>query len=308
MTARSIKKQIKRRRRRAIHQAACMAGLMAIIVIGLRMATDCLHIYTNAQKQKTSRTHLQAASSAIAEPPVERHPSQITADLKINAGTSALAAEIYENRNKYPETLLFAYLNNPEMEEFVAGYLDAHPATMQGIPDSSENILTMDELSQDYPLFLQWDKRWGYAPYGSSVIGLSGCGPTCLSMVLFSLKEDPAMTPIQVAAFSEENGYYVEGSGTAWSLMTDGAAQLGLSAKELSLDESVMKAALDAGNPIICSMGPGDFTTQGHFIMIYGYDEDGFWVNDPNCIARSSQPWTFERLRGQIKNLWAYSL
>lgn len=36
--------------------------------------------------------------------------------------------------------------------------------------------------------------------------------------------------------------------------MTEGAAALGLSARELSLDESVMKSSLDAGHPIICSM------------------------------------------------------
>ncbi len=69
-----------------------------------------------------------------------------------------------------------------------------------------------------------------------------------------------------------------------------------------------MKSALDQGQPIICSMGSGDFTTQGHFILIRGYNEDGFLVNDPNCVARSNQAWSFEKLQGQVKNLWAYSL
>ncbi len=172
---------------------------------------------------------------------------------------------------------------------------------------AAQEGFTSQELTQQFPLFLQWDKRWGYVSYGGSMIGLSGCGPTCLSMVLVSLTGQSDQTPDAVARFSEERGYYVEGSGTAWSLMTEGASLLGLYARELSLDETVMKSALDSGNPIICSMGPGDFTTQGHFIMIYGYDENGFWINDPNCIARSGKSWTFDTLRGQIKNLWAYS-
>lgn len=293
------RKKLRRKIRRTARRIALLAGLMAVIVTALRTATDYFRI-DSTLNQEDSRT-IQTASAAPVRQPVERHSSQIAADLKDCADNSAAAAQIYENRNQYPETLLLAYLNNPEMEDFIAGYPDA------GAPWSSATEgLNSQEKQQDFPLLLQWDKRWGYVSYGESIIGLSGCGPTCLSMVLFSLTGQTDQTPAQVASFSEANGYYVEGSGTSWSLMTEGASLLGLSSRELSLDESVMKSALDNGQPIICSMGAGDFTTQGHFILIYGYDETGFRVNDPNCIARSRQTWPFERLRGQIKNLWAY--
>lgn len=52
-------------------------------------------------------------------------------------------------------------------------------------------------------------------------------------------------------------------------------------------------------------MRPGDFTTAGHFIVLYGYDETGFLVNDPNCAARSGRTWTYEELSGQIKQIWS---
>jgi hypothetical protein len=55
-------------------------------------------------------------------------------------------------------------------------------------------------------------------------------------------------------------------------------------------------------------MAPGDFTAAGHFIVLYGYDEEGFLVNDPNCAARSRQHWSWNVLEGQIKNMWAYSV
>lgn len=291
------KRRIKRHR--AIRRVICMTGLMAAIVISLRTATN--YLLPNSTTEREGNHVQTTASSVTVKQPLERHSVQINADLKKLSKTSKPAAIIYKNRNHYPETLLSAYLNNPEMEDFVAGYLNAD------ITSHQNESLTSQEMEQTYPLLLQWDKRWGYASYGSSIIGLSGCGPTCLSMVLVSLTRDESQTPAQIAQFSEANGYYVEGSGTAWSLMTDGAAQLGLSARELSLAEATMKAALDAGQPIICSMGSGDFTTQGHFILIYGYNEQGFLVNDPNCIARSNQSWPFEKLQWQIKNLWAYS-
>jgi ABC-type bacteriocin/lantibiotic exporter with double-glycine peptidase domain len=88
--------------------------------------------------------------------------------------------------------------------------------------------------------------------------------------------------------------------------MSEGCEEFGLSAKEIALDEGVMAAALNAGKPIICSMGPGDFTDNGHFIVLTGYTGDAFTINDPNSPQRSSQVWTFDQLKGQIRNLWAY--
>lgn len=286
------KRKKRRKKRHAVKGIVLAFCFFAAILISTRKATDYF------LKQEPEKKDVQAAAVNVVEQPVIREKSQLSKDLQEYALTNETAAKICENYEKYPKELISAFLNNPEMEDFVAGYLDADITVQQG--------LTETECSEDFPLLLQWDKRWGYQPYGKSIIGLSGCGPTCLSMVLVSLTKDAEKTPNWVAQFSEEHGYYVEDSGTAWSLMTEGAAQLGLLATELSLDESVMKSALDSAKPIICTVGPGDFTTQGHFIMIYGYDENGFFVNDPNCIARSSQVWSYEKLQGQIKNMWAF--
>lgn len=165
------------------------------------------------------------------------------------------------------------------------------------------------DLSKDFsegkvPLLMQWDMRWGYENFGDSIIGLSGCGPTCLSMAYVYFTEDLGGNPREMADFCEENGYYTS-SGTSWDLWTKGVEELGLSGRELSLDEKVMKKVLDNGSLIICSMRPGDFTTTGHYILIYGYDADGFWVNDPNRKSNCEKGWSYNTLRGQIKNLWA---
>ncbi len=294
MQTRSVirKRYRKRRRMRIIRRICFMAVFLGVSAAAMRTAAD--HVSDSRPRQENIQT-----ASVVVKRPIERQASQISRDLKIKADADPIAAQIYENKDRYPETMLAAYLNNPEMQEFVADYLDADPAEI--------GKFTEEEKNQEFPLLLQWDKRWGYVPYGGSIIGLSGCGPTCLSMVLVTLTGNEVYTPAQVAEFSEASGYYVEGSGTAWSLMTDGAAQYGLSVRELPLEESVMKSALDNGQPIICSVGAGDFTTQGHFILIRGYDADGFQVNDPNCAGRSEKAWPYEEIQGQIKNLWAYS-
>lgn len=232
------------------------------------------------------------------EAPVMRMDSQVKIRIEELAKKDKGFKEILKNYEDYPEVYLAALANNPEMLEYVQGY-----PKHQGETDAK---LTEKEKSEKYPLFLQWDTRWGYGSYGGSSIGISGCGPTCLAMAAYALTEDDSITPLKTAQYSEAKGYYVEGTGTSWELMTSGAEAFGITGKELSLSESLMKKELDAGHPIICAMGAGDFTTAGHFIMIYGYDKKGFKVNDPNCKARSEKKWTYEELSVQIKNLWSY--
>ena len=146
----------------------------------------------------------------------------------------------------------------------------------------------------------------GYESYGDSIIGLAGCGPTCLSMVYVYFTHDLNGTPREIASYCEKNGYYTE-NGTSWSLWTEGLPALGLSGKELPLGENSMKTALDQGKLIVCSMRPGDFTTSGHYILLYDYDDTGFCVKDPNRVSNSSRTWDYDTLSPQIKNLWTIS-
>ncbi len=260
------------------------------------------------QTEETEATYTLAYEVVYPEfykyhSPRKLEESETYRALKELAETYSEFEAIYEERDKYPVKLLSVLCNNPEMLSYVEGYLkyENGDKTVAG-----EAELTSEEKEQKFPLFLQWDKRWGYEEYGDFNIALSGCGPTCLSMVLVALNKDYDMTPKKVADFAMKNGFYVEGTGTAWSLMKEGAKELGLSAKEVSLDEDVMKNQLDAGKMLICSVGPGDFTAQGHFIVIYDYDEHGFLINDPNCVYRSSKSWSYREIVSQIKILWAY--
>ena len=223
---------------------------------------------------------------------------------EVRAKIAALAEEndaygaIYADYDQYPSDMLLALVNNPEMLSFVSGYLESDGSVKGG--------LEWSERKQDYPLFLQWDERWGYAPYGESNIGLAGCGPTCLAMVLYSMTGNENITPDVIAQYSMDNGYYVEGTGTSWALMSDVCTNYGISSYQITNTEEDLKDALDKGRPLICSMGPGDFTTAGHFIMIYGYNEEGFFVNDPNSRARSAKRWSYDEIGDQIRAIWVF--
>ena len=206
--------------------------------------------------------------------------------------------EIYERMDEYPIELLAALCNNEEMLDFVKGYLDSNGSVTGGF--------SLLELAEEHPIILQWDKRWGYAPYGDSDIGMAGCAPTCLSMVVLQLTKDSGATPDKVADYAMENGYYLEGTGTAWSLMTEGGTAFGVKGEEIPLDEARINQALSQGHPVVLSLRPGDFTTEGHFIVLVEKQDGGYVVRDPNSRARSQKLWDYGTLEPQIKNLWEF--
>ena len=135
-------------------------------------------------------------------------------------------------------------------------------------------------------------------------MGLTGCGPTCLSMVSIYLLNDAKYTPKYIAEFSERNGYSVPGNGSAWTLISEGGKKLGLDVIEIPLDENRIIRNLEVGNPIICIMGPGNFTTSGHFIVMTEYVDGKIKVNDPNSKARSDKLWNLSDIKYEIRNLW----
>ena len=229
--------------------------------------------------------------------PVDYSPEEVADEIRRLAKEDERYQVIAEHYGQYPYYLIKDLVNNPEMLSFVLGY--------PGDDVTEKDILPV-ELEQVCPLFLQWDPRWGYEEYGAGTnIAVSGCGPTALAMVATGLTHT-AVSPAEVAEFAIENGYRVMGSGTTWGLMRKGCREFGISSKELSLKEDALKAALDEGKLMVISVKGGDFTLKGHYMVIHGYDEEGFYVNDPMCIYRSKQKWPYKVLGKQLKGAWAF--
>lgn len=202
--------------------------------------------------------------------------------------------------NEYTEKIIALLEKNPETKEFVLNY-PLKKGTYSNEP--LYEYLNQEEI----PLLMQWDSRWGYYSYGSGVLGITGCGPTCLSMVAIHLLQNPNFTPIYLADYAQSNGYYVQGIGTSWDFMKKGALSLGLRAREVPLNENTIKQYLQNKNPIICIMGRGDFTDNGHFVVFVGMEDGKIKINDPNSRENSEKLWKFEDIKYQIKNMWVYS-
>ena len=218
--------------------------------------------------------------------------------LSYDYDTSAKWHQIVDNPNAYPQELIDLALRNKETISFVADYPENHEK------DIAINI-QQEIQSESMPLFMQWDKRWGYKMYGDQMMAIDGCGPTCLSMVVSYLTQNGRYHPYYMAQYSEQNGYYSE-AGTAWPLMVRGAQACGIDVKEIHLDKKTVVSNLLEGHPIICSVSKGTFTSTGHFIVLSEYKNHQIKVLDPNSQKKSGY-YSFDDLSYQIRNLWAYS-
>jgi len=99
--------------------------------------------------------------------------------------------------------------------------------------------------------------------------------------------------PVLMAAEAVRGGHWASRSGSYLSIITGLAKDHGIDA--YALEEKTPDAMLDtllSGKLLIALMGPGHFTTGGHFILIRGVTLTGtVLVADPNSTERSLQEW-----------------
>jgi len=174
-------------------------------------------------------------------------------------------------------------------------------------PDTFE--YTEEERSARIPLLMQWDYRWGYNWYGGGPAGLTGCAPTCMTMIGLGLTKDTSYTVPAMCQYAIDKGYWVDGQGTSWSLVTDAFPNDPITCQSISVDEGSIAATLNQGCPVLINVGVGKFSAVGHFMVLTGMDADGnFILNDPNNLENSSKSWAWGDLATEIQAAWSYQL
>ena len=283
----------RRRRRKILRSIIFSCSIIAVAVfVAVFVAVGSSMIRSG--DGRTNKYDVEAGNNTYDNAVIEN--SKISEKNKIQNNQSML--DDIMNSTQYPKQLKDLALKNEEALEFVYDYPAEHV--------KEHTIDLTEEASMDsVPLFVQWDKRWGYEKYSGNFFAASGCGPTTLSMVVVYLTHNRDASPLAVAKYSKEAGYSVDGSGSSWTLISEGCRHYGVKAKTVALDESRMKAELDAGHPIVINVGPGDFTDTGHFMVITGYDDEGLSINDPNSIEKSGKRWLFKNISSQIRAVWS---
>lgn len=253
-------------------------------------------------RPKPAQTTPAAVSSEAAVQPIISDNEYVEKIKSTYSRTSKLET-ILKNIDVYPTTLLDALLRNSEIMDFVVEYTN-HP--QYGFENAKNIDISGDYTPGKIPLFIQWDARWGYEQYGTDIMALNACGPTCMAMIYVGLTGDTSENPLSVAELCIENHYYYAGQGTSTEMITYGARKLGLSSAQLMATPQTVLDSLNAGRPVLVNVGPGDFTTYGHYIVLTGVAENGeITVNDPNSPERSAKTWPLDRIIEQSYSIWS---
>ncbi len=196
----------------------------------------------------------------------------------------------------------------PETEDFMESFSQAFEKYKfnQMIVEMGGSLdieVVPSEYTNDIPLFLQYDSRWGDYLYTSTgnpkqTIAYGGCGTTSFSMIATGLNKisdsmdtnnDSVIDPLESSNWSVNHGYRTVNSGTAWGFFARAGETSGLRVTQYGKSEyKEVLNKLEQGIPVIVSMSRGHFTESGHFIVLVGIDENGkIIVNDPNKLSEN---------------------
>lgn len=140
--------------------------------------------------------------------------------------------------------------------------------------------------------YKQYDKRWASIPYTATgnpkqTVKSSGCGVVSVCDVLATLVSSK-ITPLSIAPMFVEHGFRTRNTGTAWAAFKWTADKFGLKFLQTS---SLAKAEkwMQNGGYCVCSMKAGYWTTGGHYICAWRYDDKYMYANDPASATRKRQ-------------------
>lgn len=138
-------------------------------------------------------------------------------------------------------------------------------------------------------------------------VATSGCGAVCIAMVIAMLTGNTEQDPYSLFYLAAKERWYT-GDGLTHRVLSRFARQNGLPACWTDTDAETVKKSLDRGLPVVVHIGEGHFASEGHYLLLTGYERDGSFVvfdpaNENNCGAfpgnmifretRSKEPFLF---------------
>ena len=161
--------------------------------------------------------------------------------------------------------------------------------------------------------YLQTDPKWknhNYSAKGESkTIGSAGCGPTTAAMVIATLK-DKNVTPVITSEWSMAHGYKALNQGTFYTYFVPQMSAYGIGCKRLNTSNLYGKSSSVAHTEALNALknGKGNWTSSGHFILLYGYENGYVYINDPASTKSTRIKNTWALFAKQVKYMWTISV
>lgn len=165
--------------------------------------------------------------------------------------------------------------------------------------------------------YLQTDPRWDACDYSAkgekTTIGASGCGPTAMAMVLATWA-DPSVDPKTECAWALAHGYKAPRQGTYYGYFEPAGARYGLEVDRLnwtniygratSHHHETVKEAIERGDLVIACMGKGNWTSSGHYVLVWDIRGETIYINDPASTKAHRVRGDYALFKKQVKYYW----
>lgn len=165
--------------------------------------------------------------------------------------------------------------------------------------------------------YLQTDPKWkniSYATKGEvTTIGYSGCGPTAAAMLISTIKKQH-ITPVETCAWALKNGYKALKQGTYYTYFVEQFKQYGIPCVRLNMNRLMNDPKnpihdkafelLRNGHYLIALMGPGIWTSSGHFVVVWWAD-GVYYINDPASTSPLRLRGGLDIFRKQCRMYWS---
>lgn len=203
--------------------------------------------------------------------------------------------------------------NEPKSSVIINNENVQNVTSEKDVPNREEHPSKIELVrTSDVPLFLQTADEWkdiSYGTDGDENMAENGCAIATLAMIgnYYGFESTPAT--VQEWA---QNDYYIYGAGTSWEIFEDYALFHELDFLNLGNNIEWAKEELEKGHLVIVSVDVSQFTDVGHIMLLTGYQDGKFSLNDPNDDLENkfhNYNWYESSIIEEAGiNYWSYSL
>lgn len=175
-------------------------------------------------------------------------------------------------------------------------------------PAESKSIVTATQPKN----FKQYDSKWKNVVFTKNnnydmtqTIGNSGCGPTAMADIVAAWW-DSSVTPVDMAALCVNAGYRTTNNGTAWGYFRYVAKKYKASQFIQTSSYTTAEAAIKNGACVICAVGPGIWTKNGHLICWWKVDDNYVYICDPGGSSAARAKSNKSNLRAQATQYFIF--